>query len=90
MNNKEKTSESKFYVIDLQAMKGISLNYGRDYENVKNTNTQKANEYTDIYVINNITHNIFYIKGISTEENDVDSGARSQFRKLFIIEPPNI
>ena len=36
MNNKEKTSESKFYVIDLQAMKGISLNYGRDYENVKN------------------------------------------------------
>ena len=27
----------KFYVIDLQAMKGISLNYGRDYENVKNT-----------------------------------------------------
>ena len=51
MNNKEKTSESKFYVIDLQAMKGISLNYGRDYENVKNTNTQKANEYTDIYVI---------------------------------------
>ena len=42
MNNKEKTSESKFYVIDLQAMKGISLNYGRDYENVKNTNTQKS------------------------------------------------
>ena len=71
MNNKEKTSESKFYVIDLQAMKGISLNYGRDYENVKNTNTQKANEYTDIYVINNITHNIFYIKGISTEENEI-------------------
>ena len=65
-----------FYLQNLQriiypAWKGISLNYGRDYENVKNTNTQKANEYTDIYVINNITHNIFYIKGISTEENEI-------------------
>ena len=71
LNEKEKSSESKFYVIDLQAMKGISLNYGRDYEEIKNTNTDNANKYEDVYIINNITHNIFYIRGVDVTENGV-------------------
>ena len=40
-----------FYVIDLEAMQGITLNYGRDYEKVKN-NKEDVNSYTDIYIIN--------------------------------------
>ena len=71
LNEKEKSSESKFYVIDLQAMKGISLNYGRDYEEIKNTNTDNANKYEDVYIINNITHNIFYIRGVDVTKNGV-------------------
>ena len=71
LNEKEKSSESKFYVIDLQAMKGISLNYGRDYEEIKNTNTDNANKYEDVYIINNLTHNIFYIRGVDVTENGV-------------------
>ncbi len=71
LNDKEKSADSKFYVIDLQAMKGISLNYGRDYENVKDTNTNNANNFVDLYVVNNLTHNIFYIKGIEVVDNGV-------------------
>lgn len=67
LNDKEKNS--KFYVIDLQAMRGISLNYGRDYEHVKNTNTETANQYYDIYIINETTHNIYYMEGINNTNN---------------------
>ena len=66
LNTTEKQSDSVFYVIDLQAMNGISLNYGRDYENVKNNQTQHVNDYEDIYIINNITHNIFYVAGVKS------------------------
>ena len=59
-----------FYVIDLEAMQGITLNYGKDYENVKNEQ-ENANYYTDLYIINENSHNIFYVKGISiTEYNE--------------------
>lgn len=68
LNDKEK--ESSFYVIDLQAMRGISLNFGMDYEAVKDTNTEKANKYTDLYIINEVTHNIFYVEGVKTKENN--------------------
>ena len=66
LNEKEKNSN--FYVIDLQAMKGISLNYGRDYEYVKNTDTETANKYYDLYIINAATHNIFYMEGIKVKD----------------------
>lgn len=70
LNNVELSEDSKFYVIDLQAMKGISLYYGSDYEEVKNTNTSKANLYTDLYIVNDATHNIFYVQGVSGEGKD--------------------
>ncbi len=37
----------------------------------KNTNTDNANKYEDVYIINNITHNIFYIRGVDVTENGV-------------------
>lgn len=58
-----------FYVIDLEAMQGITLNYGKDYENVKN-NDVDANSYTDLYIINENSHNIFYVQGVSIKENN--------------------
>ena len=83
LNSLEKGTDSKFYVLDLQAMKGISLNYGNDYENVKDTNTETANKYKDLYIINDKTHNIFYVEGIKgtdqiyytsyTEPNEIPS-----------------
>ena len=59
-----------FYVIDLEAMKGITLNYGKDYEKIK-TDPVNCNKYTDIYIINENSHNIFYVQGINIEEKNV-------------------
>lgn len=57
-----------FYVIDLEAMQGITLNYGKDYEKVK-SDKNNANSYTDLYIINENSHNIFYVEGINIKEN---------------------
>ncbi len=69
-NEKEKKNLNQFYVVDLQAMQGLTLNYGNEYEKVKDTNTENANRYTDLYIINKITHNIFLVKGIKVKENN--------------------
>lgn len=58
-----------FYVIDLEAMQGITLNYGKDYEKVK-SDKDNANSYTDLYIINENSHNIFYVEGIKIKENN--------------------
>lgn len=46
-----------YYIIDLEAMSGISLNYGE--EGFKNPNTSE-----DVYVINEATHTIYYVEGV--------------------------
>ena len=58
-----------FYVIDLEAMKGITLNYGKDYEKIKN-DEQNADTYTDVYIINENSQNIFYVQGIKITQNN--------------------
>ena len=64
-----KNDTGDFYVIDLEAMEGITLNYGKDYETVKSDSTN-ANNYTDLYIINENSHNIFLVKGIEIKEKD--------------------
>ena len=57
----------KFYIIDLSAMENITLNYGKDYEKIKNkevTTEEEINELEDLYIINADSHNIFYVEGI--------------------------
>lgn len=60
---------NSFYVIDLEAMQGITTNYGKDYEKIKD-NSEDANKYTDLYIINKNSHNIFYVQGIGIEQNN--------------------
>ena len=60
--------EGDFYIIDIEAMKGITLNYGKDYDKVKK-DFQNVNNYTDIYIISENSHNIFYVRGINIKEN---------------------
>ena len=69
-NDQELENIDEFYVIDLQVMEGISLNYGKDYEKVKN-NEAEANNYQDLYIINKITHGIFYVQGIKVKDNGI-------------------
>ena len=70
----------KFYVIDLESMQGITLNYGIDYEIIKN-NIENINNYEDIYIINENSHNIFYVRGVSIEENGNTNTYYTNYRK---------
>ena len=62
----------KYYVIDLSAMENITLTYGEDYENLKDKSpetiqTLSNGTLTDVYIINSVSHNIFYVDGITYE-----------------------
>lgn len=59
----------RFLIIDLQALDGLTLNYGKDYEKYKEDNNIEQSELTDIYIINEESHNIFYVEGIRVNEN---------------------
>ena len=59
-----------FYVIDLEAIENVTLNYGKDYEKIKNgeaTTEEEINKLTDLYIINGESHNIFYVAGIELD-----------------------
>ena len=60
---------STFYVIDLESMQGITLNYGEDYDNIK-ANVANADTYTDVYIVNDQSHNVFYVKGVTVTTDD--------------------
>lgn len=53
---KKSNDNGKYYYIDLNALgDGVSLNYGKGFENL-NSN--------DVYIINEKSHNIYYARGI--------------------------
>lgn len=52
----------KYYVIDLTSLENVSLNYGKDFENIT-TNT----ELTDVYIINEKSQTIYYPKGVEVD-----------------------
>lgn len=56
----------KFLVIDLSVLENLTLNYGKDFEIVK-ARTESANDYEDLYIINESSHNIFYVAGITID-----------------------
>ena len=62
----EAVDTGEFLVIDLAALEGVTLNYGKDYEKVKQ-DTQNVDNYKDIYIINTVSHNIFYVNGITVD-----------------------
>jgi len=54
-----------FYVIDLKLMDNLTLNYGKDYAHLTPDLEQgQINEYTDLYIMNENSGNIFYVKGV--------------------------
>ena len=55
-----------FYVINLKALEGVSLNYGRDFNSVSSTDSTVV-ALNDIYIINDVSHQIYYPRGIEVE-----------------------
>ena len=60
----------KFLIIELENLDGLTLNYGKDYEKYKAHDYTNLTDLTDIYIINENSHNIFYVQGVSVKEND--------------------
>ena len=63
----EAVDTGKFYVIELSSLDNLTLNYGKDYEKIRTgeaTTDAEINELTDIYIINEDSHNIFFVQGI--------------------------
>lgn len=56
----------KYYVIDLEALENIDLTYGKDYSVYKTSN---SNNLTDLYIINEASHSVYYVKGKKIDEN---------------------
>lgn len=59
----------KFYIIELEKLDGLTLNYGEDYETYKANGYQYSANLKDIYIINEDSHNIFYVGGIGVTED---------------------
>lgn len=58
----DKVDTGKFYIIDLSAIDNLTLTYGKDYGKIEDETQENSLE--DIYIINEDSHNIFYVKGI--------------------------
>lgn len=58
---KNKKDNENYYILDLQAMGGLSLNYGE--EGYKNLNSSE-----DVYIINEQSCTIYYVKGIEMDD----------------------
>lgn len=59
----EEIDNGSFYVIDLSAIDNLTLNYGKDYDKL-NQDPNQINNLNDLYIINENSHNIFYVRGI--------------------------
>ena len=62
---KQPNDDEKYYVIDLSAFEGISLNYGLDYNNI-NSSEDTVN-LTDVYIVNKQSMHVYYAKGIEMD-----------------------
>ena len=58
--DKNANDNGNYYIIDLEAIEGISLNYGKEGYN-------RPNESDDVYIINEKSHTIYYVKGIEVD-----------------------
>jgi len=61
---------NKYFVIDIESMQNIRLNYGygNDYSKIKNG--QPLTNLKDVYIINQDSHTIYYVKGIEFENRN--------------------
>ena len=58
-----------YYVIDLSKLDNLTLNYGMGFKEWKEAIDPKPIEFQDLYIINDMTHQIYYPKGIKLRQN---------------------
>ena len=57
-------SADGYYVLDLKAFEGLTLNYGADFDRVTEDTVA---DYNDLYIINEQSHQIYYARGIEMD-----------------------
>lgn len=53
---------NEYYVINLTKLDNLTLNYGDDYKDWTNTST--SDDFQNIYIINSVTHQIYFPHGV--------------------------
>lgn len=67
----ETIDKEEFLVIDLSALDNLTLSRGKDYEQVQtftSLSEEQAKNYTDLYIISKASHNIFYVAGVTVDD----------------------
>ena len=59
--------DGPYYVLNLSKLENLTLNFGSEYKKWNDTST--SNMYQDLYIINGVTHQIYYPKGITYGKN---------------------
>lgn len=59
--------DSKYYVVDLTKLDNLTLNYGQNYRKWRGEDNPSFDneDYQDLYIINSVTHQVYYPAGIS-------------------------
>ena len=62
--------DDSYFIIDLEKLSGLTLNYGynSDYNSAKESADNISTNIQDVYIINKTTHQIYYPRGIYTED----------------------
>lgn len=62
-----------YYIIDLEQLGGITLKYGKNYKDAYDTaNNTIKEEMKDVYIINEVSHTIYYVSGIEISEDGMN------------------
>ena len=78
--DKDANDNENYYIIDLKAIGNITLNYGKEgYEH--------PNESDDVYIINEKTHTIYYVKGIEFTDGNLYHSIKFNDGNLVAIGP---
>lgn len=66
-NIKNINDDDNYYVIDLSSLQGLTLHYGKDYYKLVD-NTADVDSVSDIYIVNEKTHTVYYVKGVTLDD----------------------
>ena len=72
---KNQNDEGNYYILDLEAMGGVSLNYGEGVTEILKISEdmevfetpEDPEKFKDIFIINETTHQIYYVKGAESD-----------------------
>lgn len=64
-DSRDANDDNIYYILELVNLKGISLNYGKDYDKI--TSLTQVTKDSDLYIINKQSHKIYYLKGVGFE-----------------------